>query len=87
MIFNVYTPSVKDEERVLNDFEYHAPFGNQAERYSAIRSILRSIAFDLMSMCPSSRELSIALTNLEQVGFYANAAIARNEKPEPETGV
>lgn len=65
--------------RITNDFSYHAPKGDQHERYQAIRDFQKKFAEMLVSNCPESRELSIALTHLEEVGFYANASIARNE--------
>jgi hypothetical protein len=34
----------------------------------------------LQYLCPGSRELSLAITKLEEAVFWANAAIARNEK-------
>jgi hypothetical protein len=63
-------------------FKYHAPFGDQAQRYEGIRADGRLLAQTLTRNCPPSRELSLALTNLEQALFWANASIARNEKPE-----
>lgn len=40
----------------------------------------------LLGICPDSRELSTALTKLEEAVFWANAAIARNEKnPEEQS--
>jgi len=67
--------------RILNDFTYHAPFGTQPERYAEVRMQVQALAFYIADHCPPSRQQSIALTNLEQVMFWANAAIARNEKP------
>jgi hypothetical protein len=60
-------------------FTYHAPKGNQTTRYEAIRADARDFAAHLNFACPESRELSLAITNLEQAVFWANAAIARNE--------
>jgi hypothetical protein len=37
----------------------------------------------LVERCPEGRELSLALSNLEEVMFWANAAIARNQKAPP----
>ena len=71
-----------DIARVENTFTYHAPFGDQVERYEEIRDDAKSLAYSFMVRCPPSRELSLALTNLEQAVFWANAAIARNEKEE-----
>lgn len=76
-----YAITEKQDARLQNDFTYHAPFGCQATRYTLIRNYAKSFAEFLMRNCPESRELSVALTNLDQVVFNANAAIARNEKP------
>lgn len=68
-------------KRLENDFTYHAPTGNQVERYSAIRDELLGTARFIVNNTPASREQSLALTSLEQAMFWANAAIARNENP------
>ena len=68
-----------DEERLEKDFIYHAPKGDQVERYGNIRASAKCFAQLLMGECPPSRELSLAITNLEQCVFWANASIARNE--------
>ena len=67
------------DKRIENNFTYHTPFGDQPERYKAIRDISKDVAYIFKNACPESRELSLALTNLEQAVFWANAAIARNE--------
>ena len=67
--------------RIQNDFTYHPPFGNQTERYQALREKAKELAGVMIACCPDSRELSLALTNLEQACFWANASIARNEVP------
>lgn len=46
--------------------------------YQEIREQARALALLLAGLCPASRELSLALTNLEQTVMWANAAIARN---------
>lgn len=66
------------EER-KNRFTYHRPFGDQLERYSEIRQAISDLANLLDKVCPPSRELSIAMTKLDEVGFFANASIARTE--------
>jgi hypothetical protein len=68
-------------QRVGNDFTYHPPHGDQVERFTDLRSMARSMAQIIVSCTPVSREQSLALTNLEQALMWANAAIARNEKP------
>lgn len=62
-----------------NKFKYHAPKGNQAERYEALRNKAKELAHMIDELCPNSREKSIAMTNLEQASMWANASIARNE--------
>lgn len=64
-----------------NIFTYHAPFGNQAERYGTLRTAARNLAMSINALCPDSREKSLALTNLQQSVMWANASIAINEKP------
>ncbi len=60
-------------------FTYHPPHGDQAQRYEDIRRNGANFAGFLLASCPESRELSLALTNIEQAVMWANAAIARNE--------
>ncbi len=66
---------------IENRFTYHAPFGDQTERYQDIRDLAKKLAYLILEKTPDSREQSLALTNLEQAVFWANAAIARNEVP------
>jgi hypothetical protein len=68
-----------DDDDLHNRFTYHPPKGDQAVRYSVIRREAGELAHLLTEQCPPSRELSLAITNLEQAVFWANAAIARNE--------
>jgi hypothetical protein len=74
-----YTNNQIDFERIKNNFVYHAPVGDQVQRYEWIREGAKVYAEFLIAVCPLSRELSLALTNLEQAVMWANAAIARNE--------
>lgn len=67
------------DEQINNRFEYHAPKGDQAARYEMNRENFATLAKLLRDNCPESRELSLAMTNLEQAMMWANAAIARNE--------
>ena len=65
---------------IENNFTYHKPFGSQQERYERIRALAKELAYEFSFSCPQSRELSVALTNLESSVMWANAAIARNEE-------
>lgn len=62
------------------NFTYHAPTEEQKVVYSEIRKQAHDFANYLQDNCPVSRELSLALTNLEQVVMWANASIAREGK-------
>jgi hypothetical protein len=64
---------------IENNFSYHAPKMGQPEKYEAIRQKAKELAYLIEETVPNSREKSLAMTNLEQVGFWANAGIARNE--------
>jgi len=66
-------------ERLENNFKYHPPKEGQADRYVRIRNAAKSFAEVIAEECPESRELSIALTSIEDASMWANAAIARNE--------
>jgi flagellar biosynthesis protein FlhB len=66
-------------ERLDNDYKYHAPKEGQQERYVAIRAKAKELAILMCENAPLSRELSVALTELDHVVMMTNAAIARNE--------
>ena len=70
-----------DPEELALRFTYHPPTGDQPERYVRIRDAARALAGILVADCPLSRELSLAVTHLEEAVFWANAAIARREAP------
>ncbi len=76
-----YTPKSEDVVRLNNNISHHVPHGDQASRYEDNREDIKVLGMELLNRCPPSRELSLALTHLEEVCFWANAAIARNEKP------
>lgn len=63
-------------------FTYHVPFGDQVERYVALREFGHRLALGITQLTPPSREQSLALTAVQQAVMWANAAIAINEKEE-----
>lgn len=62
-----------------NIYTYHAPKGDQQERYEDIREKARELAELIERCCPDSREKSLVHTKLEEAVMWANASIARNE--------
>lgn len=68
-----------DADELAIRFTYHAPHADQPDRYAEIRAEALSLADTVITLTPESREQSLALTKLEEVVFWANAAIARRE--------
>lgn len=66
-------------EQIERNFSYHAPKEGQPEVYEAIRSKAKEFAYLIHELVADSREKSLAMTNLEQTVFWANAAVARDE--------
>lgn len=58
-------------------FKYHAPKGDQLERYVIIRDKAKAFAEIIVGLTPQSREQALAITALEEAVMWANAAIAR----------
>lgn len=67
------------DEQLENRYSYHAPKGDQAERYAKIRAAILETAKLIRDLTPCSPEQSTAFTALDSAMFNANAAIARNE--------
>lgn len=66
-------------KEIESRFSYHAPRGDQPERYERIRAAARDLAGLVDEACPDSREKSLAMTRLEECVMWANSSIARNE--------
>lgn len=65
--------------QIENNFMYHKPKDGQNEKYEALRSKAKELAYLIDDVCPNSRERSLAFTKLEEAVMWANASIARNE--------
>lgn len=74
-----YEIDQKMGKQIENNFKYHSPTQDQSERYVYLRDKAKELAYDIIKNTPPSREQALAITNLEQAIFWANAAIARNE--------
>lgn len=75
-----YTPNDVPPNVVIdlkNRFTYHPPKDGQQWTFEQIRNTAQHYALLLAGLCPQSRELSLAITHLEEVVFWANASIAR----------
>jgi hypothetical protein len=66
------------DDRIENNFTYHAPKEGQPAKYEALRNKAKELAYLIQESVPEGRESALAMTNLEQAIFWANAGIARN---------
>lgn len=66
-------------EDLENRFKHHPPKNAEvASAHEDVRSCCLVLARLIDDAAPDSREKSLAVTKLEEVMFWANAAIARN---------
>ncbi len=70
-------------ERAVDDielrFDHHRPSSNAViELHGDVRYACATVAIKLVREVPPCRELSLALTKLEEAMMWANAAIARH---------
>lgn len=72
------SPDLLEQLRVR--FTYHSPLPDQPPRYAHLRGQALMLAEDIVYLIPPGREQALALTKLEEAIFWANAAIARNER-------
>ena len=66
-------------EELQNRFGYHKPGSEAIQQHQTIRNSVLELAILLAKVCPEGRELSLALTALEEVGMRANQAIAMTQ--------
>lgn len=78
------TPPAKHEQ-VRRAFALYTPHGDQAGKMQAVRKMGLDVGLYLLEHTPESREQSLALTALEEVVFWANAAIVREAKANEST--
>jgi hypothetical protein len=76
-----YEIDEKTEQDIENRFTYHAPQGDQVNRYGFIRRVIRDAALSICERVPPGRERALALTKLQEASMWANAGIACGEEP------
>jgi hypothetical protein len=65
-------------EDIANRFAFHpAATPERGEAHTNVREACRRLADELNETLPEGREKSLAITHLEEVMFWGNAAIAR----------
>ena len=66
-------------EMLQNNFKEHTVTNLQRLKMDVVREKFKELAEWVQDNTIHSRETSLALTNLEQGMFWANASIARND--------
>lgn len=73
-------PTQEDQIKQLEwNLTNHKPTDLAIEEIEELRAAAKDFGKGIIKLTPYSREQSLALTNLEQALFWANAAIARNK--------
>jgi hypothetical protein len=67
------------KEDLNNLFIYHAPKGDQTERYQKIRDKAKELAELILECAPQSADQTAAIRKVREAVMTANAAIACNE--------
>jgi len=62
-----------------NLFKYHAPKGDQVERYAKLRDAAKTFAEAIEELTPESPEQTLAIRKVHDAMMQANSAIAINE--------
>jgi hypothetical protein len=70
---------IKDLE---NRFSFHPAVDEETKQaHEMVRNACLRLAIDFNNVLPDGREKSLVVTTLEEVMFWANAAIARKPRP------
>lgn len=68
-----------DDKDLENRFAFHAATTEEKKNeHTSIRVLCLNLAYELNEKVPEGREKSLAITHLEEVMLWSNAAIARN---------
>ncbi len=63
---------------------YHPLTPGRAELHEAIRAAAQDFAAVIDTLCPPSREASLAFTAVQEAAMWANAALAIHDQGAPE---
>lgn len=76
-----------DEVELRKRFDFNEVKGDEAERMNLVAAACLHMAGIFVAICPDGRELSLALTKLEEVETWAMNAIHRGSLTAEETAV
>lgn len=64
-------------------FDFHpASTAEKRAEHGSVRAAMKALAIFVNENVPEGREKALAITNIEQAMFWANAAIAREKEQE-----
>jgi hypothetical protein len=66
-------------EEVTKRFKFSQPNSDRAQLHKRVNGLTLALALELNEFIDDSREFSLAMTALEEVRSWGNAAIARNQ--------
>lgn len=70
-----------DVTDIANRFAFHAATTEEKKMaHGSVRTLCSTLALILNDKVPEGREKALMMTHLEEVMFWANAGIARNNK-------
>ena len=75
---DVGVPTEAPKDAIEELFTYHAPTGDQPERYVKIRELAKELARVIDSCCPAGPDRTTAIRKLREAVMTANASIATN---------
>jgi hypothetical protein len=61
-------------------YAYHKPSSTGLEKINCLRDLFSVVDREMKNVCPPSRELSIAITKLEETAMWAIKAVVFNDK-------
>jgi isocitrate lyase len=74
-----YDVTREEAAAIENIFTYHAPKGNQGQRYAKLRVEALYLANMILQSCPACHERVLAVERLRECIMWANSSIAIHE--------
>jgi hypothetical protein len=71
-----------DKINLNNIFSYHAPIGDQTNRYECIREAAKVFAQVILNLTPECEDQGVVIRKIREAVMTANASIALNETSE-----
>jgi hypothetical protein len=76
-----------DREGLFNRFKFHpADTREKQKSHEAVRAQCLELAISMDILIPDGREKALVMTKIEEVMFWANAAIARSRISSDDSG-